>query len=89
MAALAPVRWGERSVVSRKSMAPHAPVLWGEGLVVSRKLMAPLAPVLWGEGSGVRGRAFDFSSLPEETLPARSVMLLQSLGGTGEGRVTA
>ena len=76
-------------IAPTKLPAPLAPVLWGEWSEVSRKSMAPLAPVLWGEGSGVRGRAFDFGSLPEEALPARSVMLLQSLGGTGEGRVTA
>jgi hypothetical protein len=37
----------------------------------------------------VNGHVFDFGDNFEEALPTRSVMVLQSLGGTGEGRVTA
>lgn len=56
---------------------------------ITAKLSATVVAVIWGKVAEAKGQVFNFGDILEEAMPARSVMLLQSLGGTGEMRVTS
>lgn len=56
---------------------------------ITAKLSATMVAVVWGKVAEAKGQVFDFGDILEEAMPARSVMLLQSLSGTGEMRVTS